>query len=100
MLAADVGNPEDETSPWVSSCSDVAPLWRRSWAEDLTVLSYGCGIQQGPLGNILIINEGWCKEKANRAIYFPKPGHRQQQRKSHEGIKVTGSVPICPDGVT
>ncbi|EGV99376.1 hypothetical protein I79_019681 [Cricetulus griseus] len=70
-MAAEVENPEDETSPSVSSCSDVAPLWRLSCAEDLTVLSYSCGIRQGPLDNILIINEGWCKEKANRAIYFP-----------------------------
>lgn len=54
MTAAGVGNPEDETSPWVSSRSDVAPLWRYSCAEDLTVLSYS----EGPHGNILIINGG------------------------------------------
>lgn len=58
MAAADVGNPEDETSPWVSSLSDEAPLWRYSCAEDLTVLSYSCGAWQGPHGNILIINGG------------------------------------------
>lgn len=58
MTAADVGNPEDEMSSWVSSRSDVAPLWMCNCAEDLTVLSYGCGIRQGPHGNILIRNGG------------------------------------------
>lgn len=57
-MAADVVNPEDEMSPWVSSRSDVAPFWRCSCAEDLTVLSYGCGIRQGPHSNILIRNGG------------------------------------------
>lgn len=101
VMAAEVGkNPEEEMSPWGSSRSGVASLWRRSCAEDLTVSRYSCGIQQGPHSNILIINEGWHKVKAKRAIYFPKPGHEQLQRKSHKGIRVTGPLPVCPDGVT
>jgi hypothetical protein len=34
-MAADVGDPEDETSPWVSSRCDMALLCRHGCAEDL-----------------------------------------------------------------